>query len=123
MIVLSSTSCGLAESARIACFLAGESSGQCGPCLYGLPAIADDLLRLSAGQPDAHLMTRLLRRLDQVDKRGACRHPDGAVGMVRSALKVFAADVDAHMVGRPCAHVNAPTQLRIMAPTDPLGPR
>jgi NADH:ubiquinone oxidoreductase subunit F (NADH-binding) len=117
MIVLGAASCGLTESARMACFLASEGSQQCGPCMYGLPAIADDLTRLAGGSPDPHLLTRLLRRLDQVNGRGACRHPDGAVAMIRSALKVFAADVDVHMRGRPCGHVNAPTQLRFFPPT------
>jgi NADH:ubiquinone oxidoreductase subunit F (NADH-binding) len=114
MIVLGSAACGLAESARIARFLAGESSRQCGPCTYGLPAIAEDLGRLSEGTTDPHLLARLVHRLDQVDGRGACRHPDGAIAMARSALKVFAADVDAHASGRPCAHVNAPSQLRFL---------
>ena len=112
MIVLGTTACGLAESARIASFLAAESSGQCGPCVFGLPAIADDLWRLAGGRADPGLLSQLTRRLDQVDGRGACRHPDGAVGMVRSALTVFAADVEAHMRGRPCAHIAAPSLLR-----------
>jgi NADH:ubiquinone oxidoreductase subunit F (NADH-binding) len=112
MIVLAPTACGLAESARIARFLAEESSGQCGPCTFGLAAIADDLSRLSGSRPDPQLLSRLVRRLDQVDGRGACHHPDGAVGMVRSALHVFAADVATHMGGRPCANVAQPSQLR-----------
>jgi NADH:ubiquinone oxidoreductase subunit F (NADH-binding) len=117
MIVLGMTACGLAESARIASFLAGESSGQCGPCVFGLPAIADDLSRLAEGRPDRHLLSRLDRRLDQVEGRGACRHPDGAVGLVRSALTVFAADVEAHMSGRPCAHIASPSLLRFPGQT------
>jgi NADH:ubiquinone oxidoreductase subunit F (NADH-binding) len=117
IVVLGRASCGLAESARIACFLASESSGQCGPCTHGLPAIADDLTRLSGGDVDPHLLTRLLRRIEQVNGRGACRHPDGAVAMVKSALNVFGADVDAHMGGRPCAYVNATSQLRFSPPT------
>jgi len=117
MVVLSAGTCGLAESARIARFLAGETSRQCGPCTYGLPAIADDLTRLSAGNPDPQLLSRLLRRLDQVDGRGACHHPDGAIAMARSALKVFTADVDAHMLGRPCPYVNQASQLRFPQPT------
>jgi NADH:ubiquinone oxidoreductase subunit F (NADH-binding) len=112
MIVLAPTACGLAESARIARFLAEESSGQCGPCVYGLTAIADDLSWLSSGRPDPQLLSRLARRLDQVDGRGGCHHPDGAVGMVRSALRVFAADVAAHISGEPCAHVTSPSLLR-----------
>ena len=38
-------------------------------------------------------MARLLRRLSEVNGRGACRHPDGAVSLVRSALAVFATDI------------------------------
>ena len=119
MVVLGAAACGLAESARIATFLAAESSRQCGPCTYGLPAIADDLWRLASGGPDPNLLTRLHRRLNQVDGRGACRHPDGAVAMARSALRVFAADVEAHMTGRPCAHAHAPSQLAFPQPVGP----
>jgi NADH:ubiquinone oxidoreductase subunit F (NADH-binding) len=113
IVVLGPDACGLVESARIARFLADESSGQCGPCTYGLPAIADDLARLATGRADPGLLARLHQRLDQVDGRGACGHPDGAVGMARSALSVFAADVIAHAQGDPCAHANSPSPLRL----------
>ena len=102
MMVLGRTDCGLVESAGIARFLAHESAGQCGPCTFGLPAIADDLALLANRRADGGLLTRLHRRLDQVQGRGACGHPDGAVGMARSALKVFATDVTAHLRGDPC---------------------
>jgi len=111
-VVLGQNACGLAESARIAHFLAGQSAGQCGPCVYGLPAIADDLTRLARGQADPGLLARLHRRLGEVDGRGACRHPDGAVNLVRSALHVFSADLAAHLDGVPCPHWNRPSQLR-----------
>jgi NADH:ubiquinone oxidoreductase subunit F (NADH-binding) len=113
MVVLGPAACGLVESARIARFLAEESSRQCGPCTFGLPAIADDVTHLATGRPDPGLLTRLQHRLDQVDGRGACRHPDGAVGMVRSALTVFAADVSAHMKGDPCAQATRPSPLQL----------
>ena len=113
IVVLGDHGCGIAESARIAHFLASQSSGQCGPCVFGLPAVADDLTLLAEGRPDAELMPRLLRRLDQIQGRGACRHPDGAVALVRSALGVFADDVAAHQAGRPCAYAHRPTVLRI----------
>jgi NADH:ubiquinone oxidoreductase subunit F (NADH-binding) len=102
--VLGQNACGVAETARIARYLAGQSAGQCGPCVLGLPAIADDLARLTRGHADPGLMTRLHRRLVEVDGRGACRHPDGAVSLVRSALNVFSKDVVAHERGEPCAH-------------------
>jgi NADH:ubiquinone oxidoreductase subunit F (NADH-binding) len=112
VVVLGPDACGLAESARIAHYLAGQSAGQCGPCVYGLPAIADDLARLARGRVDVALTARLDRRLQEVNGRGACRHPDGAVQLVRSALSVFAADVRVHADGAPCAHADRPTQLR-----------
>jgi NADH:ubiquinone oxidoreductase subunit F (NADH-binding) len=116
VIVLGPGACGLAESARIAHYLAGQSAGQCGPCLYGLPAIADDMTRLARGQADGALVGRLERRLREVDGRGACRHPDGAVNVVRSALQVFEADLRAHLAGAPCTHWNRTTQLRFPDP-------
>ncbi len=112
VVVLGHDACGLMETARVAHYLAGQSAGQCGPCVYGLPAIADDVTRLARGQSEGALLARLQRRLDEVDGRGACRHPDGAVRLVRSALRVFSADVEAHAAGRPCPHIGRPSQLR-----------
>jgi NADH:ubiquinone oxidoreductase subunit F (NADH-binding) len=92
--------CGLAETARVARYLAGESAGQCGPCVFGLGAIAGEVEALAAGRyfrPD-----RLRRWMAQAEGRGACRHPDGAVRMVRSALEVFGAEVDRHSRGWCC---------------------
>ncbi len=115
IIVLGAEACGLAESARVVHYLAGQSAGQCGPCVYGLPAIADDLARLARGNQEAGLLPRLDRRLREVDGRGACRHPDGAVILARSALAVFADDVHAHAAGAPCAYWNRSTQLKFPA--------
>jgi NADH:ubiquinone oxidoreductase subunit F (NADH-binding) len=112
VVVLGTHGCGVAESARIARFLAGQSAGQCGPCVFGLPAVADDLTALAQGRVDPGLMPRLLRRLEEVSGRGACRHPDGAVTLVRSALRVFATDVAAHAQARPCPHAHQPSALR-----------
>ncbi len=109
--VLPTTSCGIAETARIARYMAGQSAGQCGPCVFGLPAIAADLERLWAGVADPGALERIERRAATVDGRGACRHPDGAVRLVRSALAVFADDARAHAAGCPCAHHLAPTVL------------
>jgi NADH:ubiquinone oxidoreductase subunit F (NADH-binding) len=89
--------CGLAETARVARYLADESAGQCGPCVFGLDSIARELGRAAAGQGAS---VPLLRRwLGQVDGRGACRHPDGAVRLIRSGLDVFAPELDLHARG------------------------
>jgi NADH:ubiquinone oxidoreductase subunit F (NADH-binding) len=111
LVVLGRHACGIAETARVARYMAGESAGQCGPCVFGLPAVADDLERLAIGAVDDASVRRLESRLASVDGRGACRHPDGLVRMVRSALSVFASDAAAHAAGQPCAFRNEPSVL------------
>ena len=103
--------CGLAETARIAHYLAGQNAGQCGPCINGLPAIADALHRLAHGPWDDAMMPRLDRWLGIVAGRGACRHPDGAVQLVRSAFITFAPDVARHRTHGPCSGHKRPSVL------------
>ncbi len=91
---LPATACGLAETARVARYLADQSAGQCGPCVFGLDAIATELGRAAAGRPAS---VALLRRwLRQVDGRGACHHPDGAARFIRSGLELFGPELDLH---------------------------
>ena len=95
--VLPAGASGLAETARVVRYLAGESAGQCGPCRFGLPAIAGQVERLADGYgADPGLLRRWL---GQVDGRGGCAHPDGAVRLVRSALRTFGAELDRHAAG------------------------
>jgi NADH:ubiquinone oxidoreductase subunit F (NADH-binding) len=90
--------CGVSQSAALVGYLAGESAGQCGPCVFGLPAVAGSLSTLAHGDPvDRGL---LLKWLDEIPGRGACSHPDGVVAHVASAFEVFGADVERHLSGR-----------------------
>ena len=89
--------CGLAETARVTRYLAASSAGQCGPCVFGLDAIAGQLERLAAAGPVD--LARAQRWLRQVAGRGACRHPDGTAQMVASALRVFRPEIDRHTRG------------------------
>jgi NADH:ubiquinone oxidoreductase subunit F (NADH-binding) len=100
IVVLPEGACGVRETARIARYLARASAGQCGPCVHGLAAVADDLEQLLRG--DRADTARLERRLAVVAGRGACRHPDGAVRLVASALRVFEGEVERHLAGRGC---------------------
>jgi len=97
IVALPHDTCGLAECARVVRYLAGESAGQCGPCTYGLPAIAGALDRLAAGDREAEQQLR--RWTSQVRRRGACRHPDGVARFVDSALDVLTDEVDRHRRG------------------------
>jgi NADH:ubiquinone oxidoreductase subunit F (NADH-binding) len=100
IVALPSSSCGVRETARVARWLAAESAKQCGPCVHGLDAVASDLEELARGRGGAAARDSLERRLGLVEGRGACRHPDGAVRFVASALQIFAAEVELHVRGR-----------------------
>ncbi|MGH9020638.1 MAG: NADH-ubiquinone oxidoreductase-F iron-sulfur binding region domain-containing protein, partial [Acidimicrobiales bacterium] len=104
IVVLARAGCGVAETHRVVRWMANESARQCGPCAFGLPALAEDLSRLVEPSRDARVAhQRLVERCGVIEGRGACRHPDGVVRLVRSAMTVFADDVADHAAGRPCA--------------------
>jgi NADH:ubiquinone oxidoreductase subunit F (NADH-binding) len=93
--------CGIEQSARVARYLSDQSAGQCGPCLFGLRALAAVLEAMTAGAADARAQrTRLPRLSAQIARRGACAHPDGALSFVESATRVFAAEIEDHLQGR-----------------------
>ena len=99
---LPATACGIEESTRIVNYLAGQSARQCGPCVFGLAAVAQLCDDLTAGALTSARRKRLTRFMGEISGRGACRHPDGAIRMVTSALHVFGADVSRHRRGRTC---------------------
>ena len=103
LVALPRGACGLAETARVLSYLAAQSARQCGPCLFGLPAVAEDFAELAWGRTDADHLDRLRRRIGLLPGRGACRHPDGASRLAATALTTFAADVDRHLSRGPCA--------------------
>ena len=88
--------CGVCETARIMRYLASESSAQCGPCFFGLRALADATARIGERGSNPEDLARLHRWSQEVAGRGACRHPDGAVIFLRSALAVFAEEFANH---------------------------
>ena len=113
---LSGRVCGVAETARIARYLADYSAGQCGPCVYGLPAIAEGLEELadSMAAPGAHRWVEHWGA--RVAGRGACHHPDGAVRMVSSALRVFGEDIARHEHGEPCMALAPDREMQALTP-------
>lgn len=92
--------CGVRQAAALIRYLASMSARQCGPCLFGLPALADAVAALADGRPRG--LEPVLALAAEVEGRGACHHPDGATRLAASALTTFAADVAAHASGHPC---------------------
>ncbi|HEX3778748.1 MAG TPA: NADH-ubiquinone oxidoreductase-F iron-sulfur binding region domain-containing protein [Pseudonocardiaceae bacterium] len=107
LLALPARACGIAETVGMLRYLADESARQCGPCMFGLPAIAADFAELATGSATVAAMNRLRGRLGVITGRGACAHPDGAVRLAASALRVFDRDVRAHLAGRPCPAARA----------------
>jgi NADH:ubiquinone oxidoreductase subunit F (NADH-binding) len=109
---LSADSCGVEATARIMTYLASQSARQCGPCVFGLSAIAEATQRLATRAPQADDIDRIVRWSGQLVGRGACHHPDGAVGLLRSALQLFADDFAEHQ-RRRCLTVSSPRRVAV----------
>ena len=104
--------------------------------MFGLAAIADALASVADGRAARDLaaaaraggrrgrpggerrtrrfedpLARVRRWSGDVAGRGACRHPDGAVRLVASALRTFEADFEDHLRHGPCSACARPSTL------------
>jgi NADH:ubiquinone oxidoreductase subunit F (NADH-binding)/ferredoxin len=102
VLALGEGTCPLGEAARVAGYLANQSSGQCGPCKLGLPSIARALSALADGSGGVDALDTARRGAAAVKGRGACAHPDGVFRFVLSAIDVFADDLAAHLFRGTC---------------------
>jgi NADH:ubiquinone oxidoreductase subunit F (NADH-binding) len=103
VVALGRSSCGVAEVARIARWMAGQGAGQCGPCINGLDSLAGVLERIAGRRFERGDGDRLSRWLEMVRGRGACKHPDGTAAMIASATRVLHAEFNAHARGEHCS--------------------
>jgi NADH:ubiquinone oxidoreductase subunit F (NADH-binding) len=94
--ILPVSRCPVCETAAIMRYLAGESSAQCGPCFFGLRALADACGRIAESGANQDDLGRLRRWTADVRGRGACNHPDGAIIFLQSALETFSPEFAAH---------------------------
>jgi NADH:ubiquinone oxidoreductase subunit F (NADH-binding) len=111
--VLPASACGPAETARVARYLAASSARQCGPCEHGLPALAGALESVVTGRASPGVWEDLRRWLARINGRGACHHPNGAVRLVASALRTFAAEWEEHAAHGPCQACAGPMVLPV----------
>ncbi len=106
IVVVPQGVCGLGQALALLRFFAAESARQCGPCTFGIPAMAEALARLARGTAEPDDLPRLRHYAERMlPHRGACGHLDGAAHSARSALTVFAAEIETHLqhggCGRP----------------------
>lgn len=105
-VVLAPGECPVTFTARVVDYLAAQSARRCGPCLNGLPALADAVHAVVDGRggegADRGGVDRVEALAATVTGRGACAHPDGTARLVRSMLAAFPAEVALHAQGR-CA--------------------
>lgn len=109
--LLSTRACPVRETARLGHWLARASARQCGPCTFGLPALAEVIEQIADGAAGA----RALERIDQlgplISRRGACAHPDLALNTIESALLAFQPEFLEHVRHGPCARCANPAEL------------
>lgn len=103
VLALDGATCALGELSRVAWWLAGQSTRRCGPCRFGLDALARDVADLAKGGMSAEPALR--RHAASVTGRGACAHPDGAARFLTSALVAMEREIELHRryggCGRP----------------------
>jgi NADH:ubiquinone oxidoreductase subunit F (NADH-binding) len=111
VLLLSDSACPVAETARVARWMAGQSVRQCGPCINGLDSLAGTLEQLALNGAEASVMRRIEHLASLTARRGACGHPDGAVNLVLSALEAFQADFTDHTRHGACESCSRPPEL------------
>ena len=96
VVLFPADACGPGEVTRVLDYLAEESAGQCGPCVFGLPALADAYHDLVAGKRPQSRISRLRELPALLERRGECSHPDGTLRFLRSAQSVFGEHLAQH---------------------------
>ncbi|HTA14769.1 MAG TPA: NADH-ubiquinone oxidoreductase-F iron-sulfur binding region domain-containing protein [Solirubrobacteraceae bacterium] len=111
VLLLSEHACPVAETVRLAGWLAGQSTRQCGPCAYGLDALAMTVLEIAGGIAQARAKQRVEHLASLTARRGACSHPDGAVNLILSSLETFEAEFAEHARHGPCDGCARPPEM------------
>lgn len=111
VLLLSEDACPVAETARVAHWMAGQSAGQCGPCVHGLDSIAAAVEEIAGGRAQGNATQRIERLAALVHRRGACGHPDGTARFVTSALNAFAPEFADHARHGHCEGCARPGEL------------
>jgi NADH:ubiquinone oxidoreductase subunit F (NADH-binding) len=116
VVALPASACPVAETVRVAIYLATETANQCGPCVNGSAAIARTLFAISEGTAGPGALAELGRWTAGIPGRGACHLPDGLAHFVATAMRTFADAFDDHARHGPCDACAAAPLLDIPPP-------
>jgi NADH-quinone oxidoreductase subunit F len=89
----------IAVAQGISRFLYVESCGQCPPCKFGTGAITTALDKILTGDATIHDVEVMAARLETVTDSNRCYLPVQEQLVVRSILRLFADELDAHVTG------------------------
>jgi NADH-quinone oxidoreductase subunit F len=102
VMVMDESTCMVQAALRAARFYAHESCGQCTPCREGCHWVETILTRIECGQGrkgDIELLESIASRIDQ---HTLCPLGEAACGPLRSILKKFRAEFEAHIEKGAC---------------------
>ncbi len=111
VLLLSDDACPVAETVRVARWLADQSARQCGPCVHGLDSLASTVAEVAGGAPGPRSGQRIEHLAALTSRRGACAHPDGAVNLILSSIETFAGEFADHARHGPCDACSRPPEL------------
>ncbi|MGC8461793.1 MAG: NADH-ubiquinone oxidoreductase-F iron-sulfur binding region domain-containing protein [Candidatus Dormibacteria bacterium] len=115
LVFLPDSVCGLVEVDYLAEYLAGQSAQQCGPCIHGLAAVSNKVEHITRGHATEADLHRLELWETQLQSgRGACHHPDGAIRVLRSGMKVFQQEVHRHVRRGACEQSDRDAYLAVL---------
>ena len=117
--VLDADTCGLAQTGRLLSWLASQSAGQCGPCIFGLPTMSEQFDLVVAGRARKGDLRKLRELVASVRGRGACGHPTGVATLVESALDTFAPELKSHLRGEVCTAAKGAAGFPLPASEEP----
>jgi NADH:ubiquinone oxidoreductase subunit F (NADH-binding) len=117
LVALPPGACPVAETVRVANYLASETADQCGPCVHGSAAISGTLHAIAEGLAQPSALADLDRWTRSLPGRGACHLPDGLAHFVSTALHAFPTAFDEHARHGPCDACSGPALLHIPPPS------
>ncbi len=96
IFLLDGAACPVAETARVVRWMSDQSARQCGPCLHGLHALAEEFEQAASSSAATAHPQRIADLAAMVRGRGACAHPDGVTRLALSAIETFSDEFHDH---------------------------